>query len=92
MPTAPAARRGPPRRRYIGALFNGLKHGRGICWYYDDHGQSAGKYAGEFAHGRRDGGGTFEYTDGSVYIGRFSQGRYGGRGRGLPYYIAVMLL
>ena len=61
--------------RYIGALLNGRKHGRGICWYFDDVGRPAGKYSGFFAEGRRHGTGNFEYTDGSVYNGEFNNGR-----------------
>jgi hypothetical protein len=34
-----------------------------------------GKYSGSFADGCRHGHGTFDYADGSVYIGEFRLGR-----------------
>ena len=61
-------------RRYIGAIMNGKKHGRGVCWYAEN-GVQVGKYSGDFAEGCRHGIGTFTYVDGSVYVGEFRLGR-----------------
>ena len=37
--------------------------------------EQVGKYSGSFVEGCRHGPGTFDYADGSVYVGEFRQGR-----------------
>ena len=62
---------------YLGACKKDLAHGIGEAWG-SDH------YYGEFRKGQPDGKGTYEYRDGSVYIGSFSKGLRHGYGEFTP--------
>ena len=60
--------------RYEGACKNGLADGEGEAWGTDH-------YRGSFRKGLPHGKGTYNYADGSVYVGTWARGLRQGEGR-----------
>ena len=62
--------------RYVGLMKDGLRHGRGEC-FYDDGGYYKGNWENDSWHGK----GYVKHADGNSYEGDFVCYRYHGKGR-----------
>ena len=51
---------------YIGDFKNGMKHGKGIIYYYNGD-----KFEGEFRDGKKNGKGAFTYSSGETSSGKW---------------------
>jgi len=61
--------------KYVGQIFNGLMHGKGILTY-----ETGNKHKGEFIAGKKNGQGTLVYLNGSKYQGQFKNNKRHGQG------------
>ena len=71
---------GEPNRSFTwsGGCENNVARGRGVLQWFTN-GIPSGRYVGEYADGRMNGRGVFEYTNGDVYEGEFRDDRPNGR-------------
>ena len=63
--------------KYVGEIFNGVPHGRGILTT-----RSGQEYDGEWKNGKEDGKGTFTYPNGDKFEGIYKNGK---RWNGIDY-------
>lgn len=71
---------GEPNRSFTwsGGCETNIAHGRGVLRWFTN-GIPSGRYIGEYADGRMNGRGVFEYPNGDVYEGEFRDDRPNGR-------------
>ena len=71
---------GEPNRTFTwsGGCEANIARGRGVLQWFTN-GIPSGRYVGEYADGRMNGRGVFEYTNGDVYEGEFRDDRPNGR-------------
>ena len=60
---------------YHGEIENGLRHGRGNCYY-----ETGDIYDGEFQNGKLEGRGVYQWDNGNIYDGECKAGKAEGRG------------
>ena len=48
--------------RYVGQVVNGLREGKGICYWEDGD-----RYEGDYRNDKREGKGIYYYHDGDIY-------------------------
>ena len=65
--------------RYIGQVVNGLREGKGICYWEDGD-----RYEGDFKNDNREGKGIYYHHSGSIYEGDFRNDI--AEGKGIMYY------
>lgn len=63
---------------WSGGCENNIARGRGVLQWFTN-GIASGRYVGEYAEGRMNGRGVFEYPNGDVYEGEFRDDRPNGR-------------
>ena len=65
--------------RYVGQAVNGLREGKGIC-YWDD----GDRYEGDYKNDNKEGKGIYYFNDGDRYEGDFKNDKR--EGKGIYYY------
>ena len=65
--------------RYVGQVLNGLREGKGICYWEDGD-----RYEGDYKNDNKEGKGIYYHHDGDRYEGDFRNGYK--EGKGIMYY------
>ena len=65
--------------RYVGQVLNGLREGKGICYWEDGD-----RYEGNYKNDNKEGKGIYYYNDGDIYEGDFKNDNM--EGKGINYY------
>ena len=65
--------------RYVGQVVNGLREGKGICYWEDGD-----RYEGDYINDNKEGKGIYYWNDGDKYEGDFRNGN--SEGKGIYYY------
>jgi hypothetical protein len=60
---------------YVGAVLNGVPHGKGVKTWPNGH-----RYEGDWNNGEREGKGTYTWPSGESYKGEWRKGKWHGQG------------
>ena len=67
--------------KYIGAIKNVFKEGKGILYYNKDDKKNRQRYVGDFKNDKRDGKGIIYWNDGTRYEGDWNEDIRNGKGK-----------
>ena len=64
-----------PNGRYVGQIINGLREGKGICYWENED-----RYEGDYKNDKREGKGIYYYNSGNRYEGDWRNNKKDGKG------------